>query len=147
MGTLKILSYICKHHYYAMKFCWSIFFILLWSSGLHAQVRHILKAEWEPEHQKLNVQQRIEYTNSTADTLHYLILNDWNHAYSDKNSPLGRRFSDEFVRSFHLAKDKERGGTEQLTLLDQNDLFLNWTRLEKHPDLIKVKLRVPLLPG
>jgi phenylpyruvate tautomerase PptA (4-oxalocrotonate tautomerase family) len=130
-----------------MKFCWSILFILLWSSELHAQVRHTLKAEWDPEHQKLNVQQRIEYTNSTADTLHYLILNDWNHAYSDKNSPLGRRFSDEFVRSFHLAKDKERGGTEQLTLLDQNDLFLNWTRLEKHLDLIKVQLRAPLPPG
>jgi hypothetical protein len=33
-----------------------------------------------------------------------LVLNDWNNAYSDVNTPLARRFSDEFYRGFHLAQ-------------------------------------------
>jgi len=132
---------------HAMKTIFSVVVLILWSLALQAQVSHNLKAEWDPEERKLNVQQHIAYTNSSSDTLYYLILNDWNHAYSDKNSPLGRRFSDEFVRIFHLAKERERGATEQLTLMDGNELFLNWTRLEKHPDLIKINFREPLPPG
>lgn len=130
-----------------MKFIHFVIVVLLGSLSLRAQVRHDLKAEWNPEEKKINVQHHIRYTNTFTDTLRYLILNDWNHAYSDKNSPMGRRFSDEFVRIFHLAKEKDRGGTEQLTLLDGNDLFLNWSRLSRHMDVIRVDFREPLAPG
>ncbi|MFN4198640.1 MAG: aminopeptidase, partial [Flavobacterium sp.] len=127
-----------------MKFIHFVIVVLLGNLSLRAQVRHDLKAEWNPEEKKINVQHHIRYTNTSTDTLRYLILNDWNHAYSDKNSPMGRRFSDEFVRIFHLAKEKDRGGTEQLTLLDGNDLFLNWSRLPRHMDVIQVDFREPL---
>jgi hypothetical protein len=54
----------------------------------------------------LNIQQELTYFNQSNDTLSSLILNDWNNAYSDVNTPLARRFSDEFYRGFHLAKKK-----------------------------------------
>jgi hypothetical protein len=46
----------------------------------------------------LNIQQELTYFNQSNDTLSSLILNDWNNAYSDVNTPLARRFSDEFYR-------------------------------------------------
>jgi hypothetical protein len=60
----------------------------------------------------LNIQQELTYFNQSNDTLSSLILNDWNNAYSDVNTPLARRFSDEFYRGFHLAKEEERGSTK-----------------------------------
>ena len=61
------------------------------------------------EKKTLNVYQELTFSNQSNDTISSIILNDWNNAYSDKNTPLGKRFSDEFIRNFHLASDKERG--------------------------------------
>jgi hypothetical protein len=36
----------------------------------------------------LNIQQELTYFNQSNDTLSSLILNDWNNAYSDVNTPL-----------------------------------------------------------
>jgi len=120
---------------------------LLLVNQVVAQHELYLNVELHPTSKKLFVQQEIVFKNTTKQVLHSLILNDWNHAYSDKNTPLGRRFSDEFVRNFHLAKDDERGKTSDLTILDSESLFLDWKRVERHPDLIEVKLRKPLNPG
>ena len=102
--------------------------------------------ELNPEKQSLTVQQELVYFNQSNDTLQKIILNDWNNAYSEKFSPLGNRFSDEFVRNFHLAKDEERGATTDLTFIDQNKMFLDWSCTSDHSDLIEIVLRNPLLP-
>jgi hypothetical protein len=95
----------------------------------------------------LNIRQELTFYNESADTLSSIVLNDWNHAYSSKTTPLAKRFSDEFVRSFHLAKDEERGHTGNLTIYDPNNLLLTWLRTDKQPDIIEVRLRDKLLPG
>jgi hypothetical protein len=74
----------------------------------------------------LNIQQELTYFNQSNDTLSSLILNDWNNAYSDVNTPLARRFSDEFYRGFHLAKEEERGSTTNITIINPDKLFLSW---------------------
>jgi hypothetical protein len=102
--------------------------------------------ELHPDKNILTVQQELVYFNQSNDTLRKIILNDWNNAYSEKFSPLGNRFSDEFVRNFHLAKEEERGFTTDLTFIDQNKMFLDWSRTSDHPDLIELVLRNPLLP-
>jgi hypothetical protein len=61
------------------------------------------------EEKTLLVNQVLTYNNTSNDTLKYIILNDWNNAFSSKSSALAKRFSDEFIRSFHLATEKERG--------------------------------------
>ena len=119
---------------------------MLLANPLLAQHELYLNVELNQDSKKLFVQQEIVFKNTSTQTLSSIILNDWNHAYSDKNTPLGRRFSDEFVRNFHLAKDTERGRTADLTILDSESLFLDWHRIEKHPDLLEVKLRKPLKP-
>jgi hypothetical protein len=102
--------------------------------------------ELNADKKTLTVQQELIYFNQSNETLEKIILNDWNNAYSDKFSPLGKRFSDEFVRNFHLANEDERGFTTDLTFIDQNKLFLEWNRMGDHPDLIELVLREKLLP-
>ncbi|MEN2413341.1 aminopeptidase [Flavobacterium mesophilum] len=95
----------------------------------------------------LNIRQDITYYNTSNDSLDSIVLNDWNNAFSDKNTPLARRFSDEFYRGFHVAKPEERGNTTILNLTDSNDLALEWQRTDKNPDFIIVKLNRKLYPG
>ena len=95
----------------------------------------------------LNIEQELIYFNQTSDTLHHIILNDWNHSYSDKNSPLGKRFSDEFVRNFHLANDTERGLTTVRSILDTNKNEIPYKRLDNQLDLIELTFNQSLLPN
>ena len=63
------------------------------------------------ENHSLNINQELTYFNQSKDTLNSIVLNDWNNAYSNNKTPLGKRFSDEFLRSFNFASEKERGST------------------------------------
>ena len=103
--------------------------------------------EVDTENQILKIKQEITYHNQTADTLKEFILNDWNNAYSGKETPLAKRFSDEYVRAFHLANDSDRGFTTIYSIIDQNNLNLNWDRPARHPDLVEVKLKNPIYPN
>lgn len=96
--------------------------------------------------QTLTIQHELIYFNQSSDTLHHVILNDWNHSYSDKNTPLGKRFSDEFVRNFHLANDTERGVTSILSVLDEQNNAIEYKRLENQIDVIQLNLKLPILP-
>ncbi|EIA07183.1 hypothetical protein [Flavobacterium frigoris] len=94
----------------------------------------------------LNIQQEITFFNESDDYLSSIVLNDWNNAYSNVNSALAKRFSDEFYRGFHLAKEEERGSTTNLTIIDDNKLFLSSERTDKNPDIITIQLRDKLAP-
>lgn len=121
-------------------------FFLAFTSVMWSQHSIISTVELNSDNNTMTVQQEIIYFNQSNDTLKKIILNDWNNAYSDKYSPLGKRFSGEFVQSFHLAKAVERGFTTDLTIIDQNKMFLDWSRTSDHPDLIELVLRNPLKP-
>jgi hypothetical protein len=103
--------------------------------------------EADTEKKILKVRQEITYYNQTADTLKEFILNDWNNAYSAKDTPLAKRFSDEYVRAFHLSREDERGITSIYTIVDQNNLSLEWKRPANHPDLVQVQLKNPIYPN
>jgi len=95
----------------------------------------------------LNIQQEITFINTTGEVLNSIILNDWMHAYSSKTTALANRFSDEFYRDFHLAAEKERGSTNNLTIIDDSQLSLVWNRPEAISDYLKVSLRNKLEPN
>ncbi|WP_324218045.1 aminopeptidase [Flavobacterium sp.] len=102
--------------------------------------------EVNSEKKTLNIQQEITFFNQSEDTLTSIVLNDWNHAYSSKTTALAKRFSDEFYRGFHLAKEEERGNTSFLTIIDPAKLFLSWERPKENSDFISVQLRDKLAP-
>lgn len=127
----------------------NLFFLLLLlvTFKITAQHQSKLVVEVNNDTKILNVFQELTYYNQSKDTLNTIVLNDWNNAYSDKNSPLGKRFSDEFISNFHLASEKERGSTTNLTLFEENKTFLNWKRLDTNIDVIEIQLKNKLLPN
>ena len=98
------------------------------------------------EDHTLLINQTLTYNNTSNDTLQHIILNDWNNAFSSKSSALAKRFSDEFIRAFHLATDKERGYTNITTIVDENYQNIYWERPNDKVDLVKINLNQPLLP-
>lgn len=123
------------------------FLVLLHSVKQYAQHQSKMEVAVNLELKTLNIKQDITYFNTSNDSLISIVLNDWNNAFSDKNTPLARRFSDEFYRGFHLAKTAERGTTTILNLTDSDNAALEWERTEKNPDYIVVKLNRKLRPG
>ncbi len=126
-----------------------IFFSVLLLSCLPMMGQHRVRMLVEADHQQKNlgIRQELVFVNTAAQPLQSIVLNDWNNAFSGKDTPLARRFSDEFIRAFHLARDHERGHTSNLTVLDSESRFLQWQRPDGKPDLVEITLREPLAPG
>ncbi|UMY65005.1 MULTISPECIES: aminopeptidase [unclassified Flavobacterium] len=115
------------------------------SIGTWAQHRTQLSAVIDVDAHTAAVEQELDFENTTGQTLTYIVVNDWNHAYSGKDTPLARRFSNEFVRSFHLSKARERGSTElSVTIAGQ---AVSFRRSKEHPDVIEIPLPAPLPAG
>jgi hypothetical protein len=121
--------------------------VLLITSQQYAQHHSKMTVEADIKAHTLHVIQDLTFYNESKDSIGIIVLNDWNNAYSDKNSLLGKRFSDEFVRNFHLAKDSERGNTANITIIDAQHSFLNWVRPKGNIDLIEVSLREKVPAG
>ncbi|WP_264510231.1 aminopeptidase [Flavobacterium sp. N1719] len=122
--------------------------LLLWLPlWLSAQHYSKLTVDYVPEKQTLNVYQELTFVNTTKQPLTTIYLNDWNNAYSDRSTPLADRFADEFVRSFHVATDKERGQTHTLTVIDEKKSLLDWNRPANHPDIVAITLSESLAAG
>jgi hypothetical protein len=113
----------------------------------YAQHQSKMEVAVNLELKTLNIKQDITYYNISNDSLSSIVLNDWNNAFSDKNTPLAFRFSDEFYKGFHLAKPEERGNTTILELTDGQYMALEWERTTENPDFIVIKLRKKLAPN
>lgn len=121
---------------------------LFFSCSIVAQNRMEIKANIQVETKTISVEQSIIYKNTTSDTLKTIYLNDWNNSYSTKTTPLAKRFEEEFSTKFHLAKSEERGFTVVTSMKDNiTNIPLEFERLKEHPDVLKVKLDLPLLPN
>lgn len=106
-----------------------------------------IKARVDTENKTIIVEQEIDYHNSSDIIINEIYLNDWNNAFSSKNSALAKRFSDEFIRAFHLAKEEERGYTKIINLIDNENNTINWTRNENQIDILKIQLNQPIKPN
>ena len=94
----------------------------------------------------LHVRQQLVFRNESNDTLQSIVLNDWNNAYSGKDTPLSKRFSDEFSRSFYRADEDQRGDTALHSVTNGNGQIVAWLRTPDHPDLVEIAIG-QLLPG
>ncbi|GLU44672.1 metalloprotease [Allomuricauda sp. NBRC 101325] len=112
-------------------------------SGQH---KNDIVATLDGETKQIRIKQNFTYVNDSNKGLSTIYFNDWNHAYSNKNTALAKRFAEEFNRSLHLAKDRERGKTTIMTIVDSNYSGLEWERVENR-DIIKVTLNEVLKPG
>lgn len=122
-------------------------FLSFYCSSFYGQQSTYIKAELNDSLKTLSVQQQIEYRNLSSDTLQEIYLNDWMNAFSDKRTPLARRFYEDYERSFHFARQEKRGGTTVSSISSEAFHPLSWKRPQGHPDLISVTPENPVLPG
>ena len=94
-----------------------------------------------------NIQHKIEYENTSSDSLKFIYLNDWANSYKDKSTPLAKRFAEDYLRRFHFAKSEERGNTTVYSIIGENQMPYAWERPIDAADIIKINLDTPLLPG
>lgn len=113
---------------------------------LHSQNLNKILADVNTDAHTISIQQEITFKNESAVALTSIVLNDWMHAYSNKETPLAKRFADEFVRAFHMAPDNDRGFTAIKSIRTENT-ELQYGRPEKNPDIVEIKLQQPLQPG
>ena len=120
--------------------------ILMVCPTLWSQHQNEIVATLDGPTNQIRIRQHFTYVNQSSQGLSTLYFNDWNHAYSNKNTALAKRFGEEFNRSLHLAKDRERGHTTIKTIVDDNYAGLDWKR-RGNTDIIAVKLNQILKPG
>lgn len=124
-----------------------LLFLFLICQSSFSQHHSKIVVDVDMEQKVLTVQQELTFFNQTNDTLTSIALNDWMNGYSSKNTALAARFSDEFERSFHLAREKERGRTNNITISESGKSALFWERDPKIQDVILVKLSEKLPPN
>ena len=121
------------------KYLKIIFILLIFCNPFLGQQRININATLDTVSQKIKVSQNIVYKNPYNKAINKLIINDWNHAYSNRKTKLGQRFSDQFVRNFHLSTAKERGYTE-IKSVTVNKFYGNWCRIDDQIDLIELQI-------
>ena len=112
-----------------------------------AQHHSKMNVEVDVDTKTLYVTQELTYKNETSDTIKNIVLNDWINGYSSKRTALAARFSDEFDRSFHLAKEKERGAMSNLIITDKKNNSVPWARNNNFQDVISFELNEEILPN
>nr|WP_299068403.1 metalloprotease [uncultured Allomuricauda sp.] len=123
----------------------SVLFFLV-QSVCWSQHKNEITATLRDATKEIYIKQKLTYYNSSNDGLSVIYLNDWNHAYSNKKTALAKRFAEEFKRSLHLAKDRERGYTKITSIVGQDYQGLHWERLG-NKDILRVELAEALDPG
>jgi hypothetical protein len=78
---------------------------------------------WNHANNSLSVKSNLTFHRNTFTQSGRLYLYDWNHSFSSKNSPLGISFQQRFDRSFHLAKEEERGFTKDLIIALDSEII------------------------
>lgn len=121
-------------------------FFLLFVLFVNAQIHLDIEANFDSDAEILKVNQTITYQNLTTKKQTKLYLNDWNYGYSSHSTPFAERFSDEFVRNFHLSKKSERSQTN-IHLIKTDKQVISWQRLPKQEDIIEILLTEALEPN
>jgi hypothetical protein len=126
----------------------NLFFILFsfFVFFANAQSDLAINARLIPEEKLIDIQQQIKFKNTSQSEWTEVYLTDWAHSFSSKQTPLAKRFDENYEKKFHLAKEEDRGRTD-IKSISTKSTFLQFRRLEDHPDIIRVVLRKPIKPG
>ncbi|WP_272150206.1 aminopeptidase [Tenacibaculum aiptasiae] len=123
-----------------------LFFFYLFCYSLTAQTNSIdIKARLEVENDLLKIQQKTIFYNKSSKGLNTIFLHNWANSFKNNETPLGKRFVEDYKKEFYFSKKKDRGFTkiQNLTVNYQQVSFKEKTN---HPDILEVLLNKTLNP-
>lgn len=88
----------------------------------------------------------IDYTNNSPDTLREMYFHLWTNAYKNGKTALSRQFISRKNSKLYFAKKADRGGYEEVQFII-NDEIQQYEVHNGNIDVVRVKLKNPLLPG
>ncbi|AMC10546.1 hypothetical protein Lupro_04505 [Lutibacter profundi] len=93
----------------------------------------------------LNITQKTVFYNKSDSILNVIYFHNWANAYRDKQTPLAKRFVENYSKSFHFAKEKQRGSTT-INNISINYNIASWEISKENPDILKINLTESLKP-
>ncbi|CAL2076027.1 aminopeptidase [Tenacibaculum sp. 190524A02b] len=92
----------------------------------------------------LDIQQKIIFYNSSNTPLKKVMLHNWANAFKNNDTPLGKRFIEDYKKDFYFSKEEDRGYST-IRNLSVNYKKVNFKEATA-PDIVEVQLNKPLLP-
>ena len=94
----------------------------------------------------LNIIQETIFLNKSDSILNVIYFHNWPNAYRDKQTPLAKRIVENYSKSFHFAKEKQRGSTT-INNISINYNIASWEISKQNPDILKINLNESLKPN
>lgn len=88
----------------------------------------------------------IAYTNNSPDTLRFIYIHLWPNAYKHDHTQFAEQQYQQGKTAFYYAKPSQRGYIDSLNF-EVDDNSLNYYSAENTPDIARLDLIQPLLPG
>ncbi|GAK94496.1 aminopeptidase N [Nonlabens ulvanivorans] len=110
-----------------------------------AQHAHHMIATLESESDVLHIKDSMIVKNDSDVSWDKIVMLDWAHAFSSKDTPLANRFAEDFKNKFQFAPEDDRGKTVFKSFTTNLDFTIK--RLPQQVDIIELLLNEPLLPG
>ena len=130
-----------KKYYYILVFCFLVSPILL------SQQNSIsIKSKLDPKEDLLKIQQEIIFHNTSDSTLTSVYLHNWANSFSNRKTPLSKRFIKDFKKQLYFAKKEELGFTS-IKSLSIDHLSATFEEVKNQVDVIRIILNNPLLPN
>jgi len=119
-----------------------IFCFMTVSSQNEIQIQGFLNIESNT----ILIKQKITYYNNSNSSLSQLYFNDWGSSFSNPDSPLSKRFVEEYDGSLLNPRKKNRGFTTIHSVENEKQKALSYSYIENQCDLFKIELTNDLLP-
>ncbi|WP_239990779.1 gluzincin family metallopeptidase [Marixanthomonas ophiurae] len=113
---------------------------------MSAQYDISIDAALIPETKSIQINQQIVFENNSNTAWNEVYLNDWANSFSNKTTPLAKRFAENYNSSFHFEKKEDRGRTDLHSITDTTNNSVVWNRNEA-ADIIKITPKNPVMPG
>jgi hypothetical protein len=128
-----------------------LLFILTFSKALSQQyfqqeVNYKIDVSLNDQLHELYAFETIEYINNSPDTLFFLYFHLWPNAYSNNNTPLAKQLFQLYGMQ-QLFNNPELKGYIDSIDFEINAKQANWELLPNQPDICRIDLEVPLVPG
>ncbi|PHO02020.1 hypothetical protein CSC82_20515, partial [Rhodobacteraceae bacterium 4F10] len=68
-----------------------------------------IKAKLDIDKDVIHILQKTTFYNHSSSNLDYIFLHNWANSYKNDNTPLAKRFIEDYRKTFHFSKDKDRG--------------------------------------